>query len=75
MYLLSPGQVRAVLTHTGIWTNNKQTLLGQGKAHTVADLSPDMAFDDLDQSLALFAIKANLKATRQMSVTFKVACC
>lgn len=48
VYLLSPGQVRALLSHTGIWTNNKQTLLGQGNAQTVADHNPDTAVDNLD---------------------------
>lgn len=46
-----------------IWANNKQTLLGQGTAHTVADLNPDTASDDPDKSLALFVVKANLKVT------------
>lgn len=29
------------------WANNKQTLGGQGKAHTAADLNPDTPFDNL----------------------------
>lgn len=60
----------AALTHVHtqaklcVCANNKQTLPGQVSAHRVAGLNPDMAYDNLDQSIALFVIKANLKATR-----------
>lgn len=58
--LLSTGQGRA---QPCIWANNKQTLLGQGTAHTVVDLNPDVTSDDPAKSLALFVVKANLKVT------------